>query len=157
MASQNENHLTKLMEKPPVGFAVFNTIGIIEQLSRTMFERKLPDGLKVAHFAVLNHLIRLGDGKSPVELARAFQVTKGAMTKTLSRLTQRECITISANPDDGRSKLVFLTEKGIETRNSAIAAVEPMLSEIYAVISKNEFEDALPFLHRLAALLDELR
>lgn len=145
------------METPPTGFAVFNTIGIIEQLSRTMFERRLPDGLKVAHFGVLNHLIRLGDGKSPVELSRAFQVTKGAMTKTINRLNQRNCITISAHPQDGRAKLVFLTEKGIETRNIAIESVEPILSDIYQIIPEKEFEAALPFLNRLAALLDEIR
>jgi DNA-binding MarR family transcriptional regulator len=35
-----------------------------------------------SQFKVLNHLVRLGDGTTPAKLAKAFQITKGAMTNT---------------------------------------------------------------------------
>ena len=58
----------------PLVFAFFNEIGIIEQLARNAFERVMPDGLRLPHFSVLNHFVRLGGERSPGELARAFQV-----------------------------------------------------------------------------------
>ncbi len=67
-------------------FELFNEIGIIDQLTNNAFNRCMPLGLSVAHFSVVNHLTRLGDGRTPVSLARAFQVTKPTMTSTLTRL-----------------------------------------------------------------------
>ena len=75
--------------KDPISFRFFTEIGIIEQLARNRLERGLPDGLKISQFSVLNHLVRLGGEWSPARLARAFQVTKGAMTNTLQRLEKR--------------------------------------------------------------------
>jgi hypothetical protein len=60
----------------PLYFRLFNEIGIIEQLSRARFEARLPQGAPCPHFSVLNHLMRVEDGRTPLELARAFQVPK---------------------------------------------------------------------------------
>ena len=68
-------------------FQFFNEVGIIQQLSATLFNKRLPEGLHVSHFSVLNHMVRLGDGKTPLALANAFQVTKATMTHTLSTLS----------------------------------------------------------------------
>ena len=45
-------------------FEFFNEIGIISQLSSALFSRTLPDGLHVSHFSILNHMVRLGDGRT---------------------------------------------------------------------------------------------
>ena len=68
-------------------FELLNEIGIIQQLAVTEFNRRLPEGLHVSHFSVINHLCRLGDGRTPLEIARAFQVTKPTMTNTLAKLS----------------------------------------------------------------------
>ena len=70
---------------PPV-FRLFNEIGIISQLSGTILARVLPHGLSMAQFGVLNNFVRLGGERTPAGLAEAFQVTRGAMTNTLTRL-----------------------------------------------------------------------
>ncbi|MEM9975891.1 MAG: helix-turn-helix domain-containing protein, partial [Pseudomonadota bacterium] len=67
-------------------FTFFNEVGIIGQLSRTLLERHLPKGYLLPHFSVLNHLIRVRDGPTPLALARAFQVPKTSMTHTLAGL-----------------------------------------------------------------------
>ena len=67
-------------------FRFFNEIGIISQLSRTMMDMRLPEGVNTSHFSVLNHLIRVQDGRTPLALARAFQVPKTTMTHTLAGL-----------------------------------------------------------------------
>ena len=95
-----------------VYFRLFNEIGIIEQLARTAFEARLPPGFVVAQFSVLNHLVRVGDGRTPLAIARAFQVPKTSMTHTLSVLEREGLIEIRKNPGDGRSKLVYITGAG---------------------------------------------
>jgi len=55
---------------PELVFAVLNEVGIIHQLSSSALLKVLPDGLQIAHFSVLNHMARLGDGWTPVRLAR---------------------------------------------------------------------------------------
>ena len=141
----------------PLVFSVFNEIGIIDQLATTQLERVLPDGMKISHFAVLNHFARLGGEESPVQLARAFQVTKGAITNTLQRLETRGLITIRPDPRDGRAKLVAITAAGLDQRDRAIKAVAPLMARLVAQIPEEDFAAALPFLQRLRAYLDEMR
>ena len=97
-----------IRDDDPVVFTFFNEIGIIDQLAQNLLEHALPDGLKMSHFVVLNHFARLGGARSPQDLARAIQVTKGAMTNTLKRLKTRGLVEIQPDPDDGRAKRVTL-------------------------------------------------
>ncbi len=148
--------MAKIAEDPLV-FSFFNEIGIIGQLSQTLLERSLPQGLKLSHFGVLNHFARLGGEKNPVELARAFQVTKGAMTNTLQRLEARGLVDIRPDPSDGRGKLVAITDKGLRVRNEAVRALAPAIRELAAEFDTKLFRDALPFLQELRAHLDQAR
>ncbi len=138
-------------------FALFNEIGIIEQLAVTEFNRRLPDGLHVSHFAVINHLVRLGDGRTPARLAQAFQVTKPTMTNTLSKLSQRGLIEVRDNPEDGRSKLVFLMPAGQAFRDEAIATLYPMLDRMAERLDLEALLAILPQLRALRVYLDENR
>ncbi|MEZ5791707.1 MAG: hypothetical protein R3D34_13310 [Nitratireductor sp.] len=77
-----------------VYFQFFNEIGIISQLGSAIMEALLPPGFLISHFSVLNHLTRVCDGRTPLEIARAFQVPKTTMTHTLSGLGKaRTCAT----------------------------------------------------------------
>ena len=140
-----------------VMFSFFNEIGILEQLARTQFERSLPDDLRMSHFSVLNHFARLGGQLSPLELANAFQVTKGAMTNTLKRLEARGLIEIKPDPCDGRGKLVSMNEKGQQVRDEAIKAAAPLFERIGNSFPQEKFEQALPFLQELRQFLDQDR
>ena len=138
-------------------FRFFNEIGIIEQLARTRTERVLPGGMKAPHFGVLNHLVRLGKQESPAELASAFQVTRPTMTNTLQRLEAKGFITVVANPEDGRSKLVLITAAGRQARDGAVAALVPLFEKISADLGMGIFGDALPSLQAVRTYMDENR
>jgi DNA-binding MarR family transcriptional regulator len=139
-------------------FEFLNEIGIIEQLSSNRFQRMLPDGLSVAGFSVLNHFVRLQKQvDSPANLARSFQITKGAMTNTLARLETLQLITITADPLDGRAKLVRITPKGAEMREQVIGILEPELQLTLDKIGTEALELALPVLRQLRAFLDDSR
>jgi DNA-binding MarR family transcriptional regulator len=140
---------------PPI-FALLNEIGIIEQLARNRFERAQPDGLKLPHFAVLNHLVRLGDGRGPARIARAFEVTKATMTNTLQRLEARRLIRIEADAADGRAKKVFLTDAGRIRRDQAVADAAADLAPLVVAMGTTP-ESLLPGLRALRTGLDQAR
>lgn len=135
-------------------FEVFNEIAIIEQLSRTLLERRLPEGLIAPHFTVLNHLIRLGDGRAPIDMARAFQVPKTSMTHTIKGLEAHGLVEVRPNPEDGRSKLVWLTAKGRAVRDQAIADLDPDFARLREGFDTRRLQNILPALRDLRIFMD---
>jgi DNA-binding MarR family transcriptional regulator len=114
----------------------------------------LPKGLLASHFSVLNHPIRVSDGRTPLELATAFQVPKTTLSHTLGLLEKRGWIEMRPNPGDGRSKRVWITDAGRACRDEAIAALAP---DIAAAIDLSEVEALLPRLQVLRRHMDEAR
>ena len=92
----------RYLEGDPLLFKVLNEIGICAQLSRAAYDRAAGERISNAGFGVLNHLARIPGEKNPAQLARAFQVTKGAMTNTLQRLGADGYVRITPDAEDGR-------------------------------------------------------
>lgn len=138
-------------------FELFNEIGIIAQLTRTIMEQRLPDGLSQPHFTVLNHLVRLGDGATPGGLANAFQVPRNSMTNTLAGLEKRGLLEIRPNPDDARSRHVFLTEAGRKFREQAIDSLSEDINRFAEKVPLQDIEAVIPALARMRKVLDENR
>ncbi|MGI9463257.1 MAG: MarR family winged helix-turn-helix transcriptional regulator [Aestuariivirgaceae bacterium] len=146
-----------MKEKQKRAFQFFTEVGIIQQLAGNMFNRRLPDGLHVSHFSVLNHMIRLGDDKTPLALADAFQVSKGTMTHTVATLERRGLVEVRPNTADGRSKLVFLTEAGRAFHSSAMESLTPMLDLLEREIDIDKMLKVLPVLEEVRRFLDDRR
>lgn len=136
---------------------VFAEIAMIDQLVTNRLDRVLPEGLSHAQFGVLSHFCRHSEVATPVELARAFQVTKGAMTNTLQRLESQGYVAIEPDPADGRRKLVAITPEGQTVHHQALSALRPMTESLRSAFTEAEFAAALPFLKALRVWLDESR
>lgn len=136
-----------------IQFQILNEIGIIAQLSQTIFERVMPPGMTLPQFTVLNHFARLGGTRSPAELASAFQVTRATMTSTLQRLEGKGLVSIVPDPADGRGKRVALTETGLAMRQHCIAALGP---ELMRLETRADDGDAGVLLERLVQLRKHL-
>jgi DNA-binding MarR family transcriptional regulator len=138
-------------------FEVFNEIGIIEQLSRAILEARLPHGLIAPHFTVLNHLCRVADGRTPMEMARAFQVPKTSMTHTLKGLESHGLVELRPNAEDGRSKRVWLTQAGRALRDQAIADLGPEFAKLARGFDMDRLVAIQPVLSDLRQYLDAAR
>ncbi|MEL6966223.1 MAG: MarR family transcriptional regulator [Pseudomonadota bacterium] len=138
-------------------FALFNEIGIISQLSRAQFDAHLPDGFSVQHFSVLNHLLRVKNGQTPLALARAFQVPKNTMTHTLGGLERAGLVALKPNPDDGRSKQVWISDEGRTFRDQAIASLVPSMMDLLPVLADVDVEKLVGDLVRIRTYLDAAR
>ncbi len=135
-------------------FTFFNEVGIVYQLASAMFEARLPPGILVSQFAVLNHLVRVRDGRTPLDLARAFQVPKTTMTHSLVVLEKHHLIRLAPNPRDGRSKCVWITDQGREFRQAAIESLTPDFSALAARFAVGQLDTMLPVLQHLRKEMD---
>jgi DNA-binding MarR family transcriptional regulator len=151
------------MQQPPVEqptsetFSFFNEINILAQLSSAMLARILPDGVHPSHFAIINHLVRLGDGRTPVRIASALQVTKATMSHSLDVLEARGFVRLAASPTDMRSKLVWLTDDGRAFREAAIDATTAAFGRLFGPDDIEAMQAALPVLRAIRKTLDDER
>jgi DNA-binding MarR family transcriptional regulator len=76
------------------------------------------------------------------------------MTSTLHRLEQKGLVAIEADPEDGRSKIVRITEAGRAMREACIAATQPWAERIGALPAASDMAALLPRLAALRAALD---
>jgi len=138
-------------------FSYFNEIGIIAQLAGNEFERCLPDGLTNSQFSVLNWFLRVDNEATPGRLARAFQVTGGAMTNTLKKLETKGLVKVEPDVQSGRQKRVTITPAGRRVRDKAIAATAPLLVEFGEAFPASRLEKQLKELQNVRQYLDERR
>jgi DNA-binding MarR family transcriptional regulator len=141
----------------PTAFAVFTEVAIIGQLASAILQARLPTGMVVPQFAVLNHLAKRPEGSTPLQLARAFQVPKTSMSHSLAVLEARGYVETAPNPDDARSKIVRITPSGLSFRAGVVAALEPDVEEALAGLEPDLLERLLPLLRDLRVVLDRAR
>lgn len=134
--------------------ALFSEILTNEQLIRSRLSRVLPKGMEISHFSVLNHLARIGDERSPAQLAKAFHVTRGAMTNTLSRLEWAGYVHIRPDWEDARRKMVSISPSGRQARDAAISAITPMVSDLIRELGEDRVRASLPVLRELRSKLE---
>lgn len=135
--------------------ALFSEIFMADQLARNRLGRALPKGMELSHFSLLNHLASSGAEKSPAQLARAFHVTRGAMTNTLAKLERAGYIHVRPDWDDARRKHVAISDAGRAARDAAIAAIAPIIAEVVESIGADRVRTALPVLRAVRARLDD--
>jgi DNA-binding MarR family transcriptional regulator len=136
-----------------LAIALFSEVVAAEQAIKSVLARNLPKGMETSHFSVLNHLHSTGE-KSPVQLARAFHVTKGAMTNTLQKLEVAGYIHIRPDWDDARKKWVSINKAGEAAREQAMRAVNPLFERVVENIGADDIKLTLPTLRALRRLLD---
>ena len=134
--------------------ALFSEILTNEQLIRSRLSRVLPKGMEISHFSVLNDLARIGDERSPAQLAKAFHVTRGAMTNTLSRLEWAGYVHIRPDWEDARRKMVSVSPSGRQARDAAISAITPMVSDLIRELGEDRVRASLPVLRELRSKLE---
>ncbi|KPN64699.1 DNA-binding transcriptional regulator, MarR family [Aliiroseovarius crassostreae] len=135
--------------------ALFSEMFMADQLARNRLSKALPKGMELSHFSVLNHLARSGEEKSPAQLAKAFHVTRGAMTNTLNKLEWAGHIHIRPDWDDARRKFVTISPAGRAARDAALQSITPIIGNMVTKIGKDRVKQALSVLREMRQLLSE--
>ncbi|MDT0681518.1 MarR family transcriptional regulator [Roseicyclus sp. F158] len=129
--------------------ALFSEIFTVDQLARNRLSRAMPRGMELSHFAVLNHLARLEEERSPAQLAQSFQVTRAAMSNTLAKLEWAGHIHVRPDWEDARRKRVSVSPAGRKARDAALQAIAPIVAQVVEEIGPERVRAALPVLREL--------
>jgi len=135
----------------------FKEIFTLEQLARNRMERTLPNDMKVSHFTALSYLVKKDTPSSPAELAGAFQVSRPTMTNTLQKLEAKNYISVSADLEDGRGKLIKITQEGSDAFHIAVQALGEMFGDVANTMGEEPFKEALIPLTKIRAFMDTSR
>lgn len=136
-------------ETDPLAVSLFSEIFMVDQLARSRVTKALPKGMEISHFSVLNHLVHAQDERTPAQLARAFNLTRGAMTNTLTKLEWAGYVHIRPDWDDARRKFVAISPAGRKARETAVHAITPLISDVVEAIGIEKARTTLPVLREL--------
>ncbi|WP_137129707.1 MarR family transcriptional regulator [Rhizobium sp. FY34] len=99
-------------------------------------------GLNRASFDVLATLRRADEPHqlSPGDLLAATMVTSGTMTNRIDQLEKQGLVARIAHPQDGRSTLIGLTEKGFDTIDRAVTAHMKNQHRMTEALTREDFQ-----------------
>lgn len=136
-------------DKNTVAIMLFTELLAADHALRGRLAGVLPKGMEISHFSVLNHLARQKEESSPARLAEKFGVTRGAMTNTLNKLEWSGQIHVRPDWDDARRKMVGISPAGRLARDTAVAAITPMINKVVEDLGENQARAALPLLREI--------
>ena len=142
-------------DKNALAISLFSEVVAADQMVRNRLSRVLPKGMEISHFSVLNYLARIGEERSPAQLAKTFYVTRGAMTNTLGKLEWAGYIHVRPDWDDARRKMVTISPAGRQARDAAISAIAPLISDVVEELGEDRVRATLPVLRELRGKLGE--
>jgi len=135
-------------ERPDLNVVPMGLIGRIrrlaQHLSREMEKTFAEYGLTSAGFDVLATLRRSGApySLSPGDLLNTMMITSGTMTHRVDQLEKAGLVSRTHNPEDRRSVIISLTEKGFAVIDAAVAAHVQTQARLTSALSEEE-NDAL--------------
>ncbi|MCE6952247.1 MarR family transcriptional regulator [Cereibacter sphaeroides] len=135
--------------------ALFGELFMADQLARNRLSKVLPKGMELSHFGVLNHLARAAEERTPAQLARAFHVTRGAMTNTLAKLEWAGHVHIRPDWDDARRKFVSISPSGRKARDAAVEAIAPLIAEVVEALGAERVRSVLPVLREMRTRFEQ--
>jgi DNA-binding MarR family transcriptional regulator len=109
------------------------------------------DDLVPAHLSVLRY--PGPDGQRPVDLAAQANMSKQALNYLLGQLEARGYLERRGDPDDPRSRRVYLTERGESTRQVIRDAVREVETEWAAELGAEDLERLRALLTRLSIVV----
>ena len=141
-------------DKHSLAISLFSEVLAADQMIRNRLHRVLPKGMEISHFSVLNHLVFVGDERTPAQLASTFHVTRGAMTNTLAKLEWAGYIHIRPDWDDARRKMVAISPAGRRARDQAISSIAPLINRVVGELGPERVRSTLPVLRDLRLQLE---
>ena len=90
---------------------------IAREASKFTVQTMKADGIGTAEFDVI-HLVRHTPGITQTQIRETLKIDKGAAAKRVASLEHKGYLIRKPNPEDGRSRLLYATEKAESLKNS---------------------------------------
>jgi len=141
-----ENGADRQSQIDPIGYL----IGDVSRMIRTVYDRRVePLGLTRAQWRVMTRLNRL-ESCTQTELATALEVEKPTLGKLIERLELKGWVDRRADPNDARSKRLYLTPAARPVLADMHKEAEDVVAGIFAGLDGEEAA-------RLHAMLDHIK
>jgi DNA-binding MarR family transcriptional regulator len=145
------DHVDKILqqwqrERPDLDTAPMGLLGRLGRLHAHLISETeavlATHGLSRASFDVMATLRRSGPPYrlSPGDLLSATMVTSGTMTNRIDQLEKQHLVERIANPGDGRSVLIGLTDTGFSLIDKAVTAHVENQHRLTAMLDQTEFK-----------------
>lgn len=118
---------------------------------RLGFAASLTDiGLRPQQAAALMAIGRSSEGRlTPSQLADAIDIDAPTVSSMLDRLQRDHWVAVTPNPDDGRSRLITLTDKAVEALPAVFEQASVVSAEAMACFTPDEARELERLLSRL--------
>lgn len=122
-------------------------ISTMHRLHFSYLNRKLED--YNITFGQVPFLIALNDNDhiTQKELANAFSINEGVVTRALQKLQENKLIDRIVNQDDKREKIIIITSKGKELADVLISFEKEWEDEVWSFLSEDELKKLKLILH----------
>jgi DNA-binding MarR family transcriptional regulator len=147
-------------QRPDLDFSPLEVLSRMDRLSRHL-DRARRDvfrrsDLEPWEWDVLSALRRAGTPfqLSPKQLLQQTLVSSGTMTNRIDRLVARRLVHREADPGDGRSVLVTLTEDGRTRVDAAITRLVDVEAELLRALSRGDRDRLAGLLRKLSLSFD---
>ncbi len=115
------------------------------------FARKLEmSGVTVAEWVVLREMYGEKDETSPSAVAELTGLTRGAISKLISRLLEKDLVTRNESNSDRRYQNIKLTVKAIKLVPKLASLADQNDNEFFSLLSKLERQGLMDLLKKLA-------
>ena len=121
---------------------------IAREVSKFTVQTMKGEGVGTAEFDVI-HLVRHNPGITQTKVRETLKIDKGAAAKRVASLEAKGYLVRKPNPEDGRSQLLYATEKAESLKNSK-AEIETFFYEwLLAELPEKEAESFCETLDKL--------
>ncbi|WP_409292539.1 MarR family winged helix-turn-helix transcriptional regulator [Peribacillus sp. SCS-37] len=141
------------MLKDEIGFTASTTSKMIRSLVNGTLK---PYGITAEQWTVLKHLSFV-DTINQKDLSIRTDKDQATLTKILDLLEHNGLISRKPNPEDRRSYLIEISDKGKNLVNTALPLIEELYEDILAGLSKEQIETFMETLHTLQDNIRKLK
>lgn len=121
---------------------------IAREVSKFTVQTMKEEGIGTAEFDFI-HLVRHNPGITQAEVREKLKIDKGAAARRASSLEAKGYLIRKPNPDDGRSQLLYATDKAENLKNSKAHIEEVFYEWLLAELPKDEKQAFLKTLDTL--------
>ena len=126
---------------------------VSNHVSHSFARRLLASGVTVAEWVVLREMYGM-DAVTPSVLAEQIGMTRGAISKLIDRLLEKQMVTREECSDDRRIQSVALTPKGRRLVPKLAALADENDEEFFSALSGAERKELVRLLQKLAKAND---
>lgn len=133
------------------GFIINRTSKLMTELLHESFKAS-NQKVTPEQWIVLDELWR-NDGLTQLEIAQASFRQQTSTSRILDNLVKRDLVFRAPNPQDKRSNLIYLTDKGKGLQKSLIKMVKQTMHEAVSDIDEADLERCLQVLNSISATI----